>query len=400
MSRTTLSSIARVIAIVTAAAWTSALAGDDTAAAMREARQAWEALDSTKNPLPDDVKALDAWMRADHARLERFADAFGRTDWNAWSLPADREAFTAGLLQYHWLSRRLRRWDDARRALDARVTRLPGEPESAGSRRQLLPELLMSAGDVPSAIAHCTEWDAKTAGRAKARLDMMLGDLRTAVGDARSAVAAYAAADAAMAAWDRKTDADDAPIKSDYTVTAAQEMFRDEVAIRKLLLGKLTTCLHIGPWIGAPTIDWMHLHGKTVVVLLCRAPDHFLDNELTDLERFAKSQTGKAVQALAVVRPSSLPETSPGKLQRPAERAAAFREAHALSVPIALLDDAEFAKITGGQKSSVVVVADANRTIVHASVGDPDQLAAMGIAQYLADKLVPAPAPAGGTPPK
>lgn len=215
--RTSLASAALAAGLALAGA--TARAGDPpapSAVATEEARAAWAALDSKDDPVPDEGgNALDEWMRRSDARREKFTEAFGRSDWEAWALPADREILTSGLLNFHWGARRERRFDDARRALDVLERRLPGDPEAVRSRHHLRADLLLSMGDVPGALARCVEWENRLAGYSKALAEVRLGDVRNVTGDAKGAAAAYAAADAAMAAWDRKTDEKGAPVTTE-----------------------------------------------------------------------------------------------------------------------------------------------------------------------------------------
>jgi hypothetical protein len=376
-----------VLALLAAA---TALAGDDDAVA--ETRRAWAALDDAKNPVPDEGgEKLDAWIRARNAALERFADAFGRTEWDAWKLPADKELLGSGLVNFHWLSRRLRRWDDARRALDACVARLPGDPLAARAQRELRVGLLLSSGDLDGAAAHCAAASATLAGHARALNDVALGDVRSALGDAQGAAAAYASAESAMASWDRKRKADDSPA-DDYAVRSAEESVRDDLAVRRSLLGRASTSLKLGPWIGAPTVDWTHLRGKVVLVLFCDRPGFYTDDLLADLDRLARSQAGRPLQVLAVVHPSGLPPAPAGR--RVAEQVAAFRDQRKLSFPLAVMADADYERLLGSTKVDARLVVDAKRAIVHVSSHAPDHHAAFGIAEALAAKaaaLPPAP---------
>lgn len=390
----------RVTVVILAAAFACAVAparaGDPPApssAATAETRAAWDALDSKADPVPDEGgKVLEDWMRAREVKLDRFAEAFGRSDWDAWALPADREIFTSGLLNFHWGARRERRFDDARRALDTLERRLPDDPEAFRSRHHLRADLLLSMGDVPGALAHCLRREGELTGYSKALDEVRLGDARNVTGDAKGAAAAYAAAEKAMAEWDGKDDEKGAPVATESSVRWAHEWIDEDLALRRTVLGKPTTSLKIGSWIGAPTVDWTHLRGKVVVVLLCRKPDHFLDQELADLDRLAMAMAGKPFQALAIVHPSGLPDFRPSPGARIQDHVAAFRTARKLSVPFAVMDDSEFARITTSNHT-LTLVADAKRTIVHASSWIPDDLASLGIAQFLAERIAESVAP-------
>jgi len=375
------------LTLVVAAA--TAIAGDD--ATVKAVREAWAAFcpgPAYPGPNPDDAKR-NAWLRETDAAFERFAAAFGRSDWDSWKAPADRALLRTGLLDFLDLSRRLRRWDDARRALEAMPVRLPDDPVAVWARRDLLVNFLLSTADLDGAARHCAAASATLSGHAKALNDIALGDVRSALGDPRAASAAYAAAEAALTAWDHKTQSDGTRVE-EFEVDGLEYGVRRDIEIRRSLLGRATTTLSTRAWVGAPTVEWPSLHGRIVLVVLCGRDGFGADSQLTELDRFARAQVGKPLQILAVVHPSGLPPIPTGK-ELP-QVVASYRDARKLSYPFAVLDDAEYEKLVGSL-AFASLVADDSGTIVHASLSVPDHLAAYGIAEALATKLA-APPPA------
>ncbi len=359
---------------------------------MAETRRARAALSA--HVFPPSEQRDDAWYRTGHVAwdrtqaelIARFSDAFGRSDWDLWTLPEDEGVLRSGLVYYYRRSLKLRRFDEARRVVDACISRFPGGQLAIRARHTFLPEVLMCSGDVQAAIAVRIDLSASLEGHAKAVNELSLGDLRSVTGDFRGATAAYAKSKKAMAAWGREETA--SGHTNEFSVRFAAESMAAEFAIRKTLWRKRTAKLHARDWVGAPTIDWAHLRGKVIVIWVCPEMSDYVDKELRVLERFARANAKRPVQVLVVVRPSTFPKSDTLQRNGVRNRIAEFRESRALSVPFALLDDEKFTKLFGELSSTVRLVATHEGKIVHASVFSPGDPACLGLAQYLVDRLV------------
>jgi hypothetical protein len=391
---------------LTAAAWIAcslvcldkgaAEAGDDPSAnaeAMSEARDAYAAYqDHVAKPRPIDDEARVA---VDRERLKlgwAFADAFGRTEFDAWSLPADTDLFQMGASWFASRSEEFRRWEDARRALDAQVRRLPGA--SVDVRRRGIPDLLTASGDLEGALARLTAVRAEPRLGPAARVanELRIGDLLSALGDVKSAKAAFQTANETFDGWNRQHDRVDSPFSGD------DSRFLDERSFRLRALGRSTVGIRTGSWIGAPTVDWFHLAGRIVFVHLCRTADLWSEPIMSELDRFASANAGLPLQILVVVHPAGLPgfKRSAGRSVR--DHVVKLRTERKLSIPFAVLEESEFDDLACVANSDGFFVADSKRIIVAAGTGQLVSFRTLlGIAEALAKK-VPAPDPA--TPPK
>src|SRR5687767_8350889 len=92
---------------------------EERAKAMQDARTAYAEYQQVRQvPFPREGTARAAWWRAVRAAASEFAEGCGRTDWDGWVLPADKELLDQGLTWYAVDAQRDHRWADARRAFD------------------------------------------------------------------------------------------------------------------------------------------------------------------------------------------------------------------------------------------------------------------------------------------
>ncbi len=135
-----------------------------------------------------------------------------------------------------------------------------------------------------------------------------------------------------------------------------------------------------------------------IVIWVYSEVSYYLDKPLSVLDRFAQANSELPLQVLVVVPPSMFPESDTGPRNSVEDRIAEFRASRDLSVPFAILDDEDFAKLFGETSGSVRLVADHEGRIVHASLVSPDNPACLGLAQVLVDRLAESDAPGDASP--